>query len=564
MTTRQGESYLKKKLFPVIENMEDETKADTTKNIKSEANPVPYSKVEATNKEHATNALELCKQKCKTITQVEACNLGCQIKFEGNSDSTDTLTEAKYLANPYDRWKKSYSIVVDKKSDIKIADKYKKWAPYHTYGNIWNGWKKWYYYYWTYYWRRGCFSYWWWWRTRRSCYWYTSWYRKRTYTWIPNYRWGITKRGTRVTVPEVREKCHWKELHKYPKENTGRFDDIVEAKGCDDIMTNDKIPDPDPDYYRDYSIHNMVDACNYGIDNYERQNCKVNQVDNKTITCGETRSYGSIEFDTQNYEEELAKTKALTEASTETFTNKKKKEGFSNACKSKCSTIETEEDIIGMNSSHDCYKCEVKYNPYIRYSAPREKLIKEARYKANNQLQLNPKLYKLKREQQSQKRKLDIKKGEQTTLANRNKTFLDELNPIHPIKGGNPDLSVSQNDCKDYAQNKGFGYTVTNEIDKPKGCYVRNPLPDVNFNTNQQATGVCGTVQKSQNPNVEDIKFNCLQRVPSKYYSKKRHVTINAYLEDMKTRNPSKNIEYGIWIGLLAAAGISTAVLLKD
>ena len=46
--------------------------------------------------------------------------------------------------------------------------------------------------------------------------------------------------------------------------------------------------------------------------------------------------------------------------------------------------------------------------------------------------------------------------------------------------------------------------------------------------------------------------------------SKKRNATINAYLEDMKTKNPSKNIEYGIWIGLLAAAGISTAVLLKD
>ena len=46
--------------------------------------------------------------------------------------------------------------------------------------------------------------------------------------------------------------------------------------------------------------------------------------------------------------------------------------------------------------------------------------------------------------------------------------------------------------------------------------------------------------------------------------SKKRNATINAYLEDMKTRNPSKNVEYGLWIGLLAAAGISTAVLLKD
>ena len=108
MTTRQGESYLKKKLFPVIENNEnmDDTKADTTKNIQSQANPLPYSKVSGKNRQHAVDALESCKKKCNDITQVEACNLGCQIKYEANSDSTDTLTEAKYLANQYDRWNK--------------------------------------------------------------------------------------------------------------------------------------------------------------------------------------------------------------------------------------------------------------------------------------------------------------------------------------------------------------------------------------------------------------------------------------------------------------------------
>ena len=239
-------------------------------------------------------------------------------------------------------------------------------------------------------------------------------------------------------------------------------------------------------------------------------------MDNQSITCGETRSYGSIEFDTQNYEEELAKTKALTEASTETFTNKKKKEGFSNACKTKCSTIETEEDIIGMNSSHDCYKCEVKYNPYIRYSAPREKLIKEARYKANNQLQLNPKLYKLKREQQSQKRKLDIKKGEQTVLSDKNKALLDELYPIHQVKGGKPDLSVSQNDCKEYASSNNLNYGEANELGNPKGCYIQNSS-NVYYNTNQDSNANCGAHKVS----------HCLQRDHSKSYSKKRHININ-------------------------------------
>ena len=65
MTTKQGESYLKNKLFPVIENMEP--KAESTKNIKSEANPVVYSKVEAKNKKHAVDALDACKKNVKKL-----------------------------------------------------------------------------------------------------------------------------------------------------------------------------------------------------------------------------------------------------------------------------------------------------------------------------------------------------------------------------------------------------------------------------------------------------------------------------------------------------------------
>jgi hypothetical protein len=45
---------------------------------------------------------------------------------------------------------------------------------------------------------------------------------------------------------------------------------------------------------------------------------------------------------------------------------------------------------------------------------------------------------------------------------------------------------------------------------------------------------------------------------------KERNITINAFLEDMKKKTPSKNIEYTVMIGLLIAAGVSTAMLLKD
>lgn len=634
MTTKQGESYLKNKLFPIIENMEP--KAESTKNIKSEANPVVYSEVEAKNKKHAVDALESCKKKCQEITQVEACNLGCQIKYEANSDSTDTMTKATNLANPYDRWKKSYSTVVDKNSNTKISDAYKKWSPFHTYGNIWNGRKRVYYYYWTYYWGYRCYWSRWWWSWYRRCYWYPKWYRRRTYYWKPSWRWGITRRGRRVTVPAVWKKCNWKELHKYPKENTGRFNDNIEAKSCDDIITSNNIPDTeDPDYYRDYSIHNMVDACKFGMNNYERKNCKV-AADKETITCNETRSYGSIEFDTQNYQNEQARLNALTDGSTdgstETFTNKKK-EGFSNACETQCSKyINGDKQIIDMNSNSECYKCEVKYNPYIRYSAPREKLIEDAKYKATLKEDvgaLNHTLYNLRGQQESQKRKLDAKtityievktgkggttytsltepeckkyasdnhlnfgindtnpKGciktgsqvsfssgdeacssnniciekslsdnSQTALVYRNKALLDELYPIHQVKVGKPDLSVSQNSCKEYASKNNLAYEVEGHEDNPKGCFIQPTLDPtkVYYNTNQNSTAKCGANNASY----------CLQRDHSKSYSKKRHVNINAYLEDMKTKNPSKNVEYGIWIGLLAAAGISTAVLLKD
>ena len=40
-------------------------------------------------------------------------------------------------------------------------------------------------------------------------------------------------------------------------------------------------------------------------------------------------------------------------------------------------------------------------------------------------------------------------------------------------------------------------------------------------------------------------------------YSEKKNATINAYLEDMDKRTPRKNMEYGLWLGLLVAAGIT-------
>jgi hypothetical protein len=301
------------------------------------------------------------------------------------------------------------------------------------------------------------------------------------------------------------------------------------------------------------------------MNNYERKNCKVS-ADKTKITCNETKKYGSIEYDIQRHNDESKKINSVLNPSQQPFTNYKKKEGFSNACKSVCDdyNIKTEENIIGMDSSNECYICEVKYNPYIRYSAAKEKLINESKYAASSADPLFSRIQQIKGQQESQKSKLDAKTTTQTTLVDRNKTLFDELYPIHQVKGGKPDLSVSKKDCSDNyhhnINNNIIGYEEIDDDTKPKGCIISDPsnvYVSYNTNTSNTSNANCGA-------DINGISYNCLQRDPSKSYSKKRHTTINAYLEDMKTRNPSKNVEYVAWIGLLAATGISTAFLLKE
>ena len=541
MTTKQGESYLKKKSFSIIEGNADKSQPLT--DIYKIANPTPYDNVSKQNSKHAKDALNTCKKRCKEIAQVEACNLGCQIKYEANTDSTTTTKNPINLNIPYDKWKKSYTTIVDKNSNTKISDAYKNWSPYHTFGNIFDGWQRIWYSYWVWNWRR--------WRH----------IKRRTYYWRKKYKRGIIKKGKLVSVPAVWKKCNWTETHKHPDKNVGRFEHNKQLKSCYDILTDNNIPDIDPNYYRDYSIHNMVDACEFGMNNYERKNCKVS-ADKTKITCNETKKYGSIEYDIQRHNDESKKFNSVINPSKQSFTNYKRKEGFSNACKNKCyDYIDGSKNIIDMESNDDCYTCEVKHNPYIRYSAAREKLIKEAKYKASSAEPLFLRNQQLKGQQESQKSKLNAKTNTQTDLVNRNKTLFDELYPYYHINAGNPDLSISKKDCSDNyhpSNNENIlGYTEISDDTKPKGCIISDPSNAyVEYNESESSTANCGT-------DINNIRYNCLQREPSKSYSKKRHTTINAYLEDMKTRNPSKNVEYVAWIGLLAAAGISTAFLLK-
>lgn len=491
MTTKQGLLYKKS----LIENMED--KSTPTKGINEKANTKPYMDVINKNRQHANDGLNNCKSLCDqkySDYERSACYLGCNIKHNAATESEENLSEKQEISNPYDKWKKPYNVEVNKTSNKKVKSSYRIWDPYHTFGMIWNGWKKQYYYYWYAYWKRKCYWYWWW-RWRRACGWGIGWGRKRAFFWKPSYRRGITKRGKRRTIPAVWERCYWTETHRYPKKKQGQFSQTIEVNNCYDIMKDKNIPDDDPDYYRDYSIHNMDKSCQFGMDSYERKNCVV-ESDKKTINCNGTKMYGSLAEDQQNYNNELNTLNEYIDKQPEAFSTI---EGFSNACKSKCSGYNSSNLNEKMKNSNDeCYMCEIKNNPFIRYDEPREKYIDTIKYIANKQNPLNPEIKKIVKRFKNHKKQLH--------KLDTNKQVFDATTKRYEVS----------------SERKG----------------------------------------KLPNLEIENSKLNKI--FDSMPYSKKKNLTINAYLEDMKSRNPSKNIEYGIWLGLMVAAGITTATLIKD
>ena len=492
MTTKQGLLYKKS----IIENMED--KSNPIKDIEKKVNTTPYLDVLNKNRENANKGLESCKLLCDekySDYERDACYLGCDIKYGASSASVEDLSETRNLSNPYDKWKKAYNVEVNKSSNRKVKSSYKVWDPYHSFGWIWNGWRKRWYYYWSVYWARRCYWYWWW-RWRRWCGWGIKWRRRKTYYWKPTWRWGVTKRGKKRTIPAVWERCNWKETHRYGKEKIGQFVEDIEVTNCYDIMKDKNIPDDNPDNYRDYSIHNMDKACQYGMEKYQRKNCVVG-TDKKTITCNGTKTYGSVAEDQRNYSNEQAsQNEYIDSQQTETFDNI---EGFSNACKSKCAGYTSSNLNQKMKNANDeCYVCELKNNPFIRYDKPREQYIDTIKYISTKSNPLNPEIKKIV------------------------KRFKNHKSQLYDLDSNKQKFNKT---TKQYeVSSKRTGKLPELEIENNKLNTIFNNMP----------------------------------------YSKKKNLTINAYLEDMKSRNPSKNIEYGVWMGLMLAAGITTATLIKD
>ena len=484
MTTKQGLLYNKKNV-KYIENTQQ--RPDPMEHANQQANPFIYQKAVEKNVKFADEALTACKNICDanfSNDEREACYLGCDIKNNATSADDLSLFDKRSINNPYDKVRKAITKTVDKTSDKKVSSAYNKWDPPHKYGWITTGTRRVPYYYTAYKNKKSCR--WVWWQFRSVCSTKRVPYRKKGYKNQQVKKWGIVKKGKQTPVPAVWEKCEWQETHKYPEENVGTFSEQVSVDSCDDFITKKNISDgnPESEYYRDYSKHQLESACKAGMDNYERKNCVVNTY-SKTMSCTGKTKYGSLLQDIENLDQER------TEYNKFIYETPSAVEGFSNACKSDCSRFIEDPSLVNkddMPKTNPCYKCEVKNNVFIRNDKARDEWLDNLLYKATQSEPMQAKFNELKGKYED------------------NKNTLEKL---HDVDFGPISESGTYFDLKQ----------------KYKTIY---------------------------------------DKLDSMTYSEKKNATINAYLEDMDKRTPRKNMEYGLWLGLLVAAGITTVTLIKD
>jgi hypothetical protein len=501
MTTKQGLLYNKKN-EKYIENMQQ--RPDPMEHANQQANPFIYQKAAEKNVKFADEALTGCKNMCDakfSNDEREACYLGCDIKNNATSADDLSLFDKRSINNPYDKIKKEITKTVNKTSDKKVSSAYKKWDPPNECGCITTAETKLVPYDYTAY-KSSCRRTWSWrqFGLRRVCKQIP--FKQIRYRKEPVKKWGIVKKGKQTPVPAVWEKCEWQETHKYPEENVGTFSEQVNVGSCGDFITDKNIPDGNPEYYRDYSKHQLETACKAGMDNYERKNCVVNTY-SKTMSCTGKTKYGSLLQDSENLDQEMIEYNKFI------YETPSAVEGFSNACKSKCSQfIENPSSVDDMSKDDKCYKCEVKNNVFIRNDKARDEWLDNLFYIATPENTMEAKLSKLKKQYDNSK----------DALKKQYDNSKDALKKLHDVEF----LPKNQK---------------TNNIKiKETGTYV----------------------------DLKQKYKTIYDKLDSMTYSEKKNATINAYLEDMDKRTPRKNIEYGLWLGLLVAAGITTVTLIKD
>ena len=518
MTTKQGKLYLKKINKSIIEGMN----ADPTANVPG--NESDLKAIIEKNTENATTGLTNCYTVCgNSATNVGICEIGCDIKHKGNDNNVVEFDNAIFHANKYEKYRKTpyYDDPITKNNREVIKHGYSYMSPpdtvvkefsHYTYRTIP---KK------IYKNKRTCrrpIFFW----QQRSCwtdrvYSHTEYREERT----PHYKWRKIP-GTKRVVPTKYRHTRWKETTQFAQEDKlltlqiltdisgEKYADGTKAgqfKGCNDINIAENQPDEDEDYIRNYHTYGeqYKKDCELGINSYSRENCTSNHIDssNNGIYSWkncDTVQYGSIKDDEIALNEYETTWKGYVSAD-----NKQSfqnyKESFTDGCSDLC------QDYIDGNTP-------------IPIDAPKDSPEgKEFQNCYDCEIKYNPLI---------KHTKLQTK-------------FVDNIL---------------------WEAGDGDGEDVETKLES---LFDENDKLQSNLkleNDNEFSYKKIKNYNSKLETNYEEQHTNYLRKMDKE--KKERNITINAFLEDMKKKTPSKNIEYTVMIGLLIAAGVSTAMLLKD
>lgn len=526
MTTKQGKLYLKKINKSIIEGMN----ADPTANVPG--NEFDLIAIRNKNESNAKTGLSNCDKVCDNeAINKEICKIGCDIKHKGNDNNVVEFDNknAIFHANKYEKYRKTpyYDDPITKNKREVITHGYSYWNPpdefvkefsHYTYRTIPEV---------KYKNKRICIpaAFWW------SSGWCYSW---RVYSHT-EYREERTRHdklrkipGTKRVVPTKYRHTRWKETTRYDQKDAyenkkilydisgEKYADGTKAgqfKGCNDINIAENQPDGEEGYIRNYHTYGeqYKKDCELGINSYSRENCTYENINNPNVANDEnheynfsgcsTVQYGSTHQDQKNLDRYNEGWDEHVVGDSSTSGFQNYKESFTDRCSEPCKDY-IEGKTININALENDTDRTAFQDCY------------DCEIK-NNPLIKHTKL---------QTEFVDNILWEAVAIDDTVNNKLNSLSKANKELESNLTL---END-------NGIGYKKIKNYKKILDEYYETPTNPTNY----------------------------LRKMDKE--KKERNITINAFLEDMKKKTPSKNIEYTVMIGLLIAAGVSTAMLLKD
>ena len=524
MTTKQGKLYLKKINKSIIEGMN----ADPTANVPG--NEFDLVAICNKNESNANAGLTKCNTVCDDeASNKEICKIGCDIKHKSKNNGQDQYEKAIFHANKYEKYRKTpyYDDPITKNNREVIKHGYSYMSPqdkfveeysHSTYEPIP---KKIYKNKRTcisprFFWERG-------WCYTRRVYSHTEYYDKEN----KHYKWRKIP-GTKRVVPTKYRHTRWKETTEYDQKDKlltlqiltdisgEKYADGTKAgqfKGCNDINIAKNQPDGDEDYIRNYHTYGeqYKKDCELGINSYSRENCTYENINNPNVANDEnheynfsgcsTVQYGSTHQDQKNLDDYNEGWDEHVVGDSSTSGFQNYKESFTDRCSEPCKHYITGDETINSNALEN---------------DPDRKAFQDC---YDCEIKNNPLIKHTKLQTEFVDNILwEATDDNVNTVNNKLKYLADENDKLQS------NLKLENDNEFSYKKIK-------------------------NYNSKLET-------------NYEEQHTNYLRKMDKE--KKERNITINAFLEDMKKKTPSKNIEYTVMIGLLIAAGVSTAMLLKD